>query len=79
MKNKLTIYVENSPTILSRLIQTVKAKRINISLFNAEESSDSQDGVVNMTMETDPESLKKIKSKFEKLVDVIHVECENVT
>jgi acetolactate synthase small subunit len=64
--------VMNSPTILQRVIQIIKRRRINIrQLIVWERDEDS--GAIKIWVEADQESVRLLKSQFNKQVDVISV------
>lgn len=68
------IKVENDPTILSRIIQVIKRRRINIkSLIATEVESDKSIAEVKLILETDGEKARLVKSQLKKLVDVIEI------
>lgn len=64
----------NSPTILTRIIQVIKRRRIAIIRFYAETGSAAdEEGTIKITVEADEEKLRLIKTQLEKQVDVIGV------
>ncbi|MDB5211674.1 MAG: hypothetical protein JWQ30_2501 [Sediminibacterium sp.] len=71
----LVLHVENSPTILYRILQVVKCRRINIQAFIAKESSEKNEGEVKLVIEANSDDLFSLIKKLEKLMDVITVKC----
>ena len=64
----------NSPTVLTRVIQIIKRRRINIKKLVAEECcTNLENGKISIILETDVEKLRLLKSQFEKVIDVISV------
>ena len=72
MQNTIELEVENSPTILQRVIQIVKRRRINIQKFLADQG-DGEVGIILIIVEADHEAVRLLKAQFEKLVDVIRI------
>ena len=71
-RHTIELEVENSPTILQRVIQIVKRRRINIQQFLAEEG-DGEVGVILIVVKADHEAVRLLKAQFEKLIDVIRI------
>jgi len=68
------IRVENSPTILSKIVQVIKRRRINIKrLLAYEEKDDRSLAKIEIILETDAEKARLIKTQLVKLVDVISI------
>lgn len=64
--------VVNSPTIITRVVQIVKRRRINIKSFLAEEDdTNKEDAFIRMIVEADMERVKLLNTQLEKTVDVI--------
>lgn len=73
-EQRIKIEVVNSPTILVRVIQTIKRRRININNIFANEQKSSKDGaLIEVTIEADSEQTRLLKNQFKKLVDVLKV------
>ena len=68
----IEIEVVNSPTILQRVIQIIKKRRINIQQFFAEEEN-AENGIIKMKVQADDEQVRLLKSQFEKQIDVIKI------
>ena len=62
--------VENSPTILQRVIQIVRRRRINIQKFLGDQN-DGETGLILIIVEADHEAVKLLKAQLGKLIDVI--------
>lgn len=72
--HQIEVSTVNSPTILVRIIQTIKRRRVSIlSLFAAVDNTSDEEGKIIIQLETDDEKLRLLKTQFEKLVDVIRV------
>jgi acetolactate synthase small subunit len=68
------IVVENSPTILVKIIQVIKRRRIDIhSLLATQYPGDSSLGKIKIILQTDPEKARLIETQLKKLVDVLEV------
>lgn len=71
---KIEICAINSPTVLGRVLQIVKRRRINIQLLTAEENKVQEDDMsIQLILHTDKEQARLLKTQFEKQVDVIKV------
>lgn len=66
----IKIKTVNSATILQRVIQIVKRRRINIREFLARQKDDEY-GIIVITVEADAEQVRKLRLQFERQVDVI--------
>jgi acetolactate synthase small subunit len=72
----MILNVENSPTILTKVIQIIKRRRINIHFISAEETPNKQDGVIKIKVEINAEQLRKLKLQLEKQVEVLEVNIQ---
>jgi acetolactate synthase small subunit len=68
----IRIETVNSPTILQRIIQTIKRRRINIHQFTAREK-DGDTGHVEVVVDADTEQVRLLTAQIERQVDVIKV------
>lgn len=70
----IELNVINSPTVLMRVVQIIKRRRINIKSFFAEEShADPEDATIKIVVEADRKRARLLKSQFEKAIDVVTV------
>ena len=68
------IVVENSPTILIKIIQVIKRRRVEIhSLLATGYPGDRSLGKIKIILETDAEKARLIETQIQKLVDVIDI------
>ncbi|HSZ85665.1 MAG TPA: ACT domain-containing protein [Puia sp.] len=75
MELQVELKVVNSPTILSRVVETVKRRRINIKSFIAEEDGfASEDAKIKMIIEADEEKKRLLVAQLNKIVDVIYAQ-----
>jgi len=73
-EQQLELKVINSPTIMIRLIEIIKRRRIRIKLFLGEECPDeADDALVRVVVYADEERVRLLKSQFEKQIEVITV------
>jgi acetolactate synthase small subunit len=73
-QKRFDIVVENSPTILAKIIQVIKRRRIDIhSLLATSYPGDSSLGKIKIIHETDAEKARLIETQLKKLVDVLEV------
>jgi acetolactate synthase regulatory subunit len=68
----ITIKTVNSPTILQRILQIIKRRRINIRRFTAQEK-DKDHGFVKVEVEAQADQVKLLAAQIEKQVDVTSV------
>jgi len=68
----VTIKTVNSPTVLQRILQIIKRRRINIRRFTAQEK-DSDHGFVKVELDAEVEQVRLLMAQIEKQVDVIAV------
>jgi acetolactate synthase regulatory subunit len=70
----LSLYTENSDTILHRVIETVKRRRIPIRALHAAVCpGDETSGTIEIRLIADSEAKRLLKAQLEKLVEVIEV------
>ena len=70
----LEIKVENSPTILLRIIQVIKRRRVNIKTLKANEVDDDLSvAEINIVFEADNEKASLLKTQIKKMVEVIAI------
>jgi acetolactate synthase regulatory subunit len=66
--------VLNTPTILIRIIQMIKQKRLNIKCIVAEENlSNSEKAKIKIVVAGDSEKTRLLKSQFWGIIDVISI------
>lgn len=68
----IRINTVNSPTVLFRILQIIKRRRINICRFTAEEK-DAEVGFVEVVVEAEAEQVRLLRGQIEKQVEVIAV------
>ncbi|HLY71330.1 MAG TPA: ACT domain-containing protein [Puia sp.] len=72
---EIELKVVNKSTILSRVIETVKRRRINIKSFVAEENGHaSEDANIKIIILADKEKKKLLIAQLNRIVDVICVQ-----
>src|SRR5579885_2781315 len=70
----IELKVINSPTILGRVIQTVKKRNLVINRFVAEEADQrEQTGIIKIYVKADVEKTGRLLRQLEKIIDVIEV------
>ncbi len=73
-QKQIDIVVENNPTILPKIIQTITRRRIVIhSLMATRYPGDPSLGKIKIILETDAEKVRLIETQLKKLVDVLEV------
>lgn len=70
---RIEIKVVNSPTVLVRVIQAVKRRRINISKLVAADES-LTDASISIYIAADDGQTRLLKKQVCKLIDVIEIE-----
>lgn len=74
MEQHIHIETENTPTVLGRVVQTVKRKQVTIRhLYAAEVKSDTDHAVMHLTIEADAEQKRLLVMQLGKIIDVIKV------
>jgi len=69
----ISITTVNSPTILQRILQIIKRRRINIRQFTAEEI-DKDHGLVSVEVDAEADQVRLLAAQIEKQVDVVAIE-----
>ena len=68
------LHTENSDTVLSRVIETIKRRRIPIREMYAKVSlDDSTRGTIELKLIAGTEAKRLLKTQLEKLMDVIEI------
>jgi acetolactate synthase small subunit len=68
------IVVENSPTILVKIIQVIKRRWIDIhSLMATQYPGNTSLAKIKVILETDAEKARLIETQLRKLIDVVEV------
>lgn len=74
IEQQIELKVINSPTIMTRVIEIIKRRRIRIKYFLAEECpEEADDAMTKVIVEGDEEKVRGLKSQFEKQIEVITV------
>jgi acetolactate synthase small subunit len=68
----IIIKTVNSPTVLQRILQIIKRRRINIRRFTAREI-DPDHGFVKVEVDAEAEQVRLLAAQIEKQVDVIAI------
>ena len=70
---RIEMRVVNGPTILIRVIQTVKKENLEIYGFTAEEPDRKDTSVIKMVIKADENKATKLVEQLERIADVIEV------
>lgn len=71
-RHTLSLYVANKPGVLNRIALTFSRRGFNIDSLVVSESQDPRFSQMNIVASGDQDSLEKILSQLNKLIDVIH-------
>jgi acetolactate synthase-1/3 small subunit len=71
-KFTISIYVNNKPGVLMRLLQTFARRGYNVDSLVVSASHDPSFSRITTVVQGDPESFEQILRQLDKLVDVVH-------
>lgn len=71
-RHTISLYVANKPGVLNRIALTFSRRGFNIDSLVVSESQDPRFSQMNIVASGDQDSLEKILSQLNKLIDVVH-------